>query len=397
MPSHPTTTGRRLGVVTTMPPGTGSLGEYGLHLVGALADKPDVRQVVVLTDHLPDGLTHPDRPGVRVVPCWGFNRPGSAIGIVRAARRERLDTLVWSLQFASFGDRRVAAALGLLAPLLARMAGIRNVVLLHHLMETVDMAGAGFGMSRLAERVTRLAGWLVTRAILAAGRVVVTMPQYLQILRRRYGARDIAVVPHGTFEVPLCDPTVPEGPLRLLAFGKFGTYKTVEPLLEAARVLRTTMDVEVVVAGTDSPNAPGYLADVQQRYPEATYTGYVAEEDLAGLFGSAALVVFPYTHTTGSSGVVHQAAGYSRALVMPDIGDFRRLVESEGYVGTWFDPTDPTSLEAALARALSDPEALAVAGTHNHAVAAALPIHDIAEWYLAHVEQLASAQPSTER
>ena len=377
---------RRIGVVTTHPPGTGTLNEYGLHLVAALAAADDVEEVVVFVDDLPEGAVAPTIDGVRFVASWRFNDVRSLPRLVRAIRRERLDSVLWSLQFASFGDRRIPAALGLLAPFASRLVGARNIVLMHHLMETVDLGGAGFDTHPVVERITRAVGWVVTRLLLAGGRVVVTMPQYLRILRRRYRARNIAVVPHGTFDVPACDASSPAGPLQLLAFGKFGTYKRVEPLLDAARRLRAEdgLDVRVVVAGTDSPNAAGYLARMAERYPEATFTGYVAEEDVADVFRSAAVAVFPYTHTTGSSGVVHQAGSYARPLVMPDIGDFHRLVEAEGYRGEWFDPTDPTTLDDALRRLLVDPERRRAQGEHNHAVAAGLPMADIAEWYLAH-------------
>ena len=96
-----------------------------------------------------------------------------------------------------------------------------------------------------------------------------------------------------------------------MAFGKWGTYKTVDMLLTAYRKLlaRGYDDVELVIAGTDSPNSKGYLAGIQQScqdVPNVIFTGYVAEEDVEPLFTSSAVVVFPYTSTTGSSGVLHQ-------------------------------------------------------------------------------------------
>ena len=42
---------------------------------------------------------------------------------------------------------------------------------------------------------------------------------------------------------------------------------------------------------------------------------------MATIFDEAAVVVFPYTATTGSSGVLHQAGSYGKAVVMPDLGD----------------------------------------------------------------------------
>ena len=94
-----------------------------------------------------------------------------------------------------------------------------------------------------------------------------------------------------------------------MAFGKFGTYKRVEILIEAVEMIRkrTQEDIEVVIAGTDSPNTPGYLAEMAVKYAHVTnlrFTGYVAEEDVPVIFSESAVVVFPYTSTTGSSGVL---------------------------------------------------------------------------------------------
>ena len=39
------------------------------------------------------------------------------------------------------------------------------------------------------------------------------------------------------------------------------------------------------------------------------------------MFAAASVAVFPYTSTTGSSGVLHQAGSYGCPVALPDIGD----------------------------------------------------------------------------
>jgi glycosyltransferase involved in cell wall biosynthesis len=154
------------------------------------------------------------------------------------------------------------------------------------------------------------------------------------------------LIPHGTFEIPEePDYTLPEGPLQIMTFGKFGTYKKVEGMIEAVEIVRTKtgLDLEVVIAGTDNPNAPGYLAKVEADYkhvPKVRFTGYVEEEDIPIIFNESAVVVFPYTSTTGSSGVMHQAGSYGKAIVMPYLGDLALLVQDEGYQGEFFEPAN---------------------------------------------------------
>jgi len=105
-----------------------------------------------------------------------------------------------------------------------------------------------------------------------------------------------------------------------LLYCKFGTYKKVDLLLQAhAELLKRDPNLRLVIAGSDSPNAKGYLADAQKRFadlPNVSFWGYVAEEDVPKVFSDSTVVAFPYESTTGSSGVLHQAGQFGRAAVM---------------------------------------------------------------------------------
>lgn len=403
----------RLGLVTTYPPGAGSLNEYAFHFVGAFSKKAEVAEVLLLVDELPPGKTYgtdssamadnqPDREAesgwqaaMQFIPCWRFNSSLNPWHILRAVQRTKPDVVIFNIQFASFGDRKIPATLGLLTPVLLRLFGVPTVVLLHNIMETVDLKNAGFAEKPLIERIIRLMGWLVTHLILRAHLVAVTIPKYVEILEKRYGAKNVLLAPHGSFETDQLPPSfeLPEGPLQIMTFGKFGTYKRVETLVEAFDLLqsRNQGNLELVIAGTNSPNAPSYLENIATRYaavPNVRYTGYVAEEDVPRLFGEAAAVVFPYTSTTGSSGVLHQAGDYGKAVVLPQIGDLAELVAEEGYTGEFFEPNDPQSLAEAIARILDQPERRVEMGRQNYLAARGLPLSDVVDWYLLHIEAL---------
>jgi len=116
--------------------------------------------------------------------------------------------------------------------------------------------------------------------------VTVTMAKYVHILEKKYKAKNVAQVPHGSFEVPE-KPTfkLAKGPKKIMTFGKFGTYKKVEEMIEAVQLVRerTGEDLEIVIAGTDNPNVKGYLKNVEEQYKhidQITFTGYVEEEDV---------------------------------------------------------------------------------------------------------------------
>ena len=392
----------RFALVTTHPPGAGSLNEYAYHFVRYLRLKPEVAEVILLVDELPPGQTY-DEVGaplegsapVQVVPCWRFNDPKNALRILTAVRALKPDVVMFNIQFASFGDGKVAATLGLLCPALLRLYGFPSVVLLHNIMETVDLRSAGFAANRLMELIIRAAGTITTRLVLAANLVALTIPKYVEILQTKYKAKNILLAPHGSFDDEVTQPSfdLPQGPMQIMTFGKFGTYKKVDTLIEAFKLLNSNgrAATQLIIAGSDSPNAPGYLEKMQRQYadvPGIHYTGYIAEEDVPRIFGDAAVVVFPYTSTTGSSGVLHQAGDYGKAAVLPHIGDFAEVIAEEGYAGEFFEPDDAQSLADAVARVIDDPDRRRALGTQNFMASRGLPINEVVDWYLLHVQQI---------
>ncbi|HRW04755.1 MAG TPA: glycosyltransferase [Caldilineaceae bacterium] len=392
----------KIAVISPYPPSQGTLNEYAYHFVRALRQKPEVDDVVVLSDELPGQESYPPhqprtsgQAGLRIIPCWRFNARRNIARIVHTIHHVKPDVVLFNIQFASFGGRKRAATMGLMAPLAVKALGIPVVVLLHNIMETVDLKSAGYADSELMERMIRLFGNLTTRMVLAADRVALTIPKYVEILNAKYHADNVILTPHGSFEETKTQPSfaLPAGVKQIMAFGKFGTYKRVETLIEAFERLQTAGrdDIELVIAGSDSPNAQGYLATVAERYaanPAIRFTGYVPETAVARTFREAAVVVFPYTSTTGSSGVLHQAGSYGKAAVLPKIGDLAEVIEEEGYAGEFFTPGDSQSLATAIAKVLDNPEYAGELGKRNFLASQGLPIHEVVDWYLLHFEQL---------
>ncbi|RMG97026.1 MAG: glycosyltransferase, partial [Chloroflexi bacterium] len=390
----------RIAMVTTHPPGKGSLNEYAYHFVRYLRQKPEVAEVVLLVDELPEGEVYGETAvsasgaPVQFLPCWRFNDWRNPWRIVRAVRTVRPDVVLFNIQFASFGDAKVPAALGLTTPAWLKLLGVPTVVLLHNIMETVDLKSAGFARNGLVEKLIRLFGTITTRIILMADMVALTIPKYVEILESKYKAKNVFLAPHGSFEDDVALPPLdlPPGPMQIMTFGKFGTYKRVETLIEAFELLLARPDVppmELVIAGGNSPNAPGYLEEMKAQYahvPHVRFTGYVPEEDVPRLFREAAVVVFPYTSTTGSSGVLHQAGSYGKAAVLPRIGDFAEVIAEEGYAGEFFQPGDAQSMAEAIARVLQNPERRRQLGLQNFYASQGLPIANVVDWYLLHIE-----------
>ena len=287
-----------------------------------------------------------------------------------------------------FGDKKAAAALGLTLPWICEMKKIPTIVLLHNILEQVDLESAGFTSNKLAQKAYNFIGTTLTKLILKADLVTVTMDKYVTTLKNKYKVNNVKMIPHGTFEIPE-NPSqeLPEGPLKVMTFGKFGTYKKVEGMIEAVELVRkeTGLDLEIVIAGTDNPNVPGYLAKAQEKYKhvkQLVFTGYVEEIEVAPLFTESAVVVFPYTSTTGSSGVLHQAGSYGRAVVMPNLGDLATLIEDEGYRGEFFEPESVTSLANAIKAIVTNDAYRIELGMANYKAATAFPMERITSMYL---------------
>lgn len=384
-----------VALVTALPPSRGSLTEYGAHLSAALARHPDVTRLSIIADQVAESQPgHANQgandghtsfpPHVDVHRVWRFGALDTALRIERCLRRLAPDGAMFNLQFASFGQERVPAAVGLLAPAASRLRR-PTVTLLHNIVETVDLESAGFGRTKIDRLLARLGGYVATRALLASHRLALTLPRYVAIIESKYRARNVMHVPHGVFADPGPIEPLPAVP-TVMAFGKFGTYKRVEILLEAhERLLVRDPRVRLVIAGGDSPNAPGYLDDMQRRYahlPNVDFTGYLPEEAVPHVFAASTVVAFPYRSTTGSSGVLHQAGQYGRAAVMPRIGDLAELAEGEGYAFRDFAPDDAVGLTEALWAILADPDLARSMGETNRRAAGGPTLDDVAGTYV---------------
>ncbi|ARV05464.1 glycosyl transferase family 1 [Polaribacter sp. SA4-10] len=381
----------KLAIVTAYPPSKVTLNEYAYHLVKSFRQSKKVTELILLTDETPEGKDinfTENGCKITVKECWKFNSYSNTRGVIKAVNQTKPDAILFNLQFMKFGDKKVVAALGLTLPLICKMKGIPTIVLLHNILEQVDLDSAGFTSNKLAQKVYNLIGTSLTKLILKADLVAVTMDKYVTTLENKYKVDNVKMIPHGTFEIPE-NPSqkLPEGPLKVMTFGKFGTYKKVESMIEAVEIVRkeTGLDLEIVIAGTDNPNVPGYLANAKETYknvPQLTFTGYVEEVEVAPLFTESAVVVFPYTSTTGSSGVLHQAGSYGRAVVMPNLGDLATLIEDEGYRGEFFEPESVTSLANAIKAIVTNDTYRIQLGEANYKAATAFPMERITGIYL---------------
>ncbi len=376
----------KICLVTTFPPSQGGLSEYGLHIAQELHRNPFIR-LTVLADKL--SLPEPELEGYSVQRCWSFDDPASSIHILNAIRKLKPDVVWFNLLFSTFGRNPLIAFAGLLTPVLSRLTGCYTHVTLHHLMDTVDLKDAGVRYAR----TYRLAGAFATKMLLLSNSVSVLMPGYRKILHEKYGRDNVHLRSHGILSREPQYPDLarrgnPEH--RILAFGKWGTYKRLELMIEAFRYVSEALpNARLVIGGGNHPQAAGYVESVKKQYSgnsRIEFTGYVHEDRLPDLFQSSSVAVMPYSSSTGCSGVAHLACAYGVPIVCADLEDFRQMSDGEGMAIEFYKPGDAKDLAACLVRFLTDPAKQRAMAEQNFSAALRMTMPNIVLKYLRHFD-----------
>jgi glycosyltransferase involved in cell wall biosynthesis len=376
----------KICLVTTFPPSQGGLSEYGLHIANELQRNPFIR-LTVLADKV--DTSEPELEGFRVERCWSFDDLASTWNVLRAIRKQKPDVVWFNLLFSTFGRNPLKAFAGLLTPVLSRLTGCYTHVTLHHLMDTVNLKDAGVRHPR----TYRFAGAIATRMLLMANSVSVLMPGYRNILHEKYGRDNVHLRSHGILSR---EPEFPDFSRRgnpehrILAFGKWGTYKRLELMIEAfKRISEALPNARLIVGGGNHPHAAGYVESMKEQCkanPAIEFTGYVHEDQLPDLFQSSSVAVMPYSSSTGCSGVAHVACAYGVPVVCADLEDFRQMSDGEGMAIEFYKPGDAEDLAQCLIRFLGDPLKQEAMAEQNFSAALRMTMPNIVLKYLRHFD-----------
>jgi glycosyltransferase involved in cell wall biosynthesis len=377
----------KICLVTAFPPSRGGLSEYGFHVARELQRNPFL-SLSILADELDHSQPEPE--GFSITRCWRFDDPKSPARLLKVIRDVDPDVVWFNLIFSTFGNNPLAAFCGLALPLLSRLTGRRTHVTLHQLMDAVDLQDAGVRFPR----IYRAAGVVATRMLLMSNSVSVLMPTYRRTLLEKYGSGTVHVRAHGVFsERPQYPDFSRRGDPhhRVLAFGKWGTYKRLESILEAfPSIAERVPNARLIIAGGDHPRTPGYVASVAERFsgnPRVEFTGYVPEENVSELFRSASVAVMPYSSATGSSGVAHFACAYGVPIVCADIPDFREMAKDEELAIEFYRLGDAQDLAERVTNLLQSSERQREMAEQNFAVGLRMTMPQIIHQYLRHFDR----------
>ena len=375
----------KICLISAFPPSKMVLNEYGYHVAQELQDDPLV-SLTVLADEVDH--SEPELAEFDVERCWKVNRFSNHRKLLRALREIKPNVVWFNLVFSSFGnkDHPLAAFSGLTLPSITRMSGYYTHVTLHHLMDHINLDDAGVRNKALF----KIAGHVATRTILMANSVSVLLPAYRRTLIDKYRGENIHFRAHGILSAR---PEYPDFSRRgnpehrILAFGKWGTYKRCEMLIEAFEeiIMPSFPNARLVIGGGNNHNAGNYIEGLQEKYrdhPTIKIIGYVAEEDIGELFSSSTLMVLPYTSATGASGVAHLAAEYGVPIVSSDIPDFRDMCENEGLSIKFHPVGNKTAMAEQILELLNSPEEQQEMAEQNFSAALRMTMPQIIRQYV---------------
>lgn len=371
----------KICLVTAFPPSRRGLNEYGYHIARELQRDP-VLSLTILADELEGPFE--ELPEYDVVRCWRFDSLFNPARLLKVIYDVRPDVVWFNLLFSTFGNQPIAAFAGLSQPALSRLSGHYTHVTLHHLMDNINLADFDVRFPRLY----RAAGSAATRMLLMSNSISVLLPVYRRTLIDKYRGENVHFRAHGILggrpEPP--DFSLRGNPHQILAFGKWGTYKRLELLIDAFEQLVQYMpNVRLIVAGGNHPQTPGYIESVAESMegnPRIEFTGYVQEEDIPKIFRPSSVLVMPYTSATGASGVAHLACEFGVPIISAGIDDFREMAFDEGLAVDFYDTGNATSLAAQLQSLLTDDERMRQMAEQNFSAALRMTMPQIIRQYL---------------
>lgn len=196
-------------------------------------------------------------------------------------------------------------------------------------------------------------------------------PQTRDLVLEHWQPRgEVVVIPHGDERALKAGPPVARvadtAPVALF-FGTWSTRKGIYVLLEAFElVLKSLPEARLILAG--AVDAAIDLGALLARAGEIgnidARPGYVAVDDVSGLFSSVRVVVAPYLQAA-QSGVAHLAYTFARPVVATAIGDIPQVV-IDGETGLLVHPYNVEELADAMLALLRDAQRADQMGAAGH-------------------------------
>lgn len=191
----------------------------------------------------------------------------------------------------------------------------------------------------------------------------------------------VVQIPHGNY-VHYCTPIIDRHEARslinlpsdariVLFFGAIEHYKGLDVLIEAFPTIKKAIPhASLVIAGAPVEDFTRYQWEIDAlnlRGDVLTDLRYIPFEEMARYFCASEVVVLPYRQIS-QSGVLQLAYGFSRPVVVTDVGGLPELVATEG-TGLVVPRGDVRRLAVAIIELLADRTRASAMGTRGRAAA----------------------------
>jgi glycosyltransferase involved in cell wall biosynthesis len=195
-----------------------------------------------------------------------------------------------------------------------------------------------------APRIAAVERALLHRLYHRADALVVHHARLADEITQRFAvpSRMLHVVPHQVFPIDAVPAAPTDEPPMLLFFGTLRANKGLEVL--AASLPDLPDDIRVVIAGHgDAPVEALARRMARDDRRVRVELGFITLERKRALFAAASVVLLPYTAFSSQSGVLHDAYGHARPVVVTDVGALGSTVREDG-TGVVVIPGDPRAL-----------------------------------------------------
>jgi glycosyltransferase involved in cell wall biosynthesis len=151
-------------------------------------------------------------------------------------------------------------------------------------------------------------------------------------------------------------PEEPGVPLVVMS-GRMLWDKGVGVLVEAARMIKSKMDVRVVLVGIPDPGNPGSIDEsvLQSWHQEGVIEWWGWQSDMHSVYQQCHVAVLPTSYGEGVPTSLIEGAACGKPLVASNIPGCLPVVKP-GVNGFLVPPDDPVALAQALERLISDPD-----------------------------------------
>ena len=351
---------------------TSGLGHYTKNFLSGLSSEQKAKIIVLAEKE--EGPERYVENGITVWRCWERGNFLLPWQIWRAIRQVRPELVHFQHEFFAF-DGTKTIALFILLLLALRLARIKTVVTMHHVLElsTLDpdfVRGNGIYMP---VSLVRAGVWLMTKLIVAfSTAIIVHEHSFKELLKKQFKSdvRKVNVIFHGAMGQPRRPKSQEEakrllgleGKKVILFFGYLTRYKGLEILIESFRhVLPLDRNCILVIAGGETVRLASewryqsFLRSLYQMAREISperiiFTGYVPDEEVPLYFSAADLFVLPYTISISSSGPLSLAIEYETPTIMSTV--FAEVTKDHLAL---FE-RDPLSLAEKIKECLEEPQ-----------------------------------------